>query len=151
MASTVSEFQPTVTSRELPIEEWPKILKLGLPGFDLQLPDPRWTRIAVVEVGGEIVAISPVWLALHTEPIWISPEYQKRVGIVRRLWNGVRSILDDMARLTQGGLGTIAYATIYEDNAKNVVPQAARLGFLRVPGSLYMLEVSKQKSLGESR
>ena len=126
---------PLPTVRELPFEEWHKLLEV--PGIyqDLgTLPDGRVNRILVLEVEGEIVGYWGAFTLVHTEPVCLRPEYRSRVSAVRRLWEGMRSLLESLQVP-----GTMA--VILDADAPVNLPMATKLGFVKVPGSLYYLDL----------
>jgi hypothetical protein len=101
------------------------------------LPNPDLNRIIVAEAGGpggEIVAFWMLATQVHVEPLWIHPDYQKRPGVARRLWGAV------WANLQQAGV-RLAFACIADSAAQNI-PLALRAGFQKIPGDLYVLQVT---------
>lgn len=80
-----------MTSRLLPVEEWPRLRGTLL--------DPAWQdfaptdRVLVVEDGGEIVGCVALFQRWHLEGAWIHPDCRGRVGIGRRIWSGVKALV----------------------------------------------------------
>lgn len=129
---TLTPVQALPTVRDLPCEEWDRLL--GFEPFASQgLPPPETSRIIVAEVasaaGPQIVAYWGLFFALHAEPLWIHPDYRRRPGLVRRLWTGM---LDTMRSLN----ASTAFACVFDEN----VPTqrlAGKAEFTKLPGSLY--------------
>lgn len=84
-----------MTSRLLPVEEWPKLAGTLLhPTW--QALDPRAARVLVVEDGEQIVgciSIFPVW---HVEGAWTAPARRGSISIGRRLWTSLRALWADL-------------------------------------------------------
>jgi hypothetical protein len=131
--STVTDSRYAV--RELPVDEWPKLLEIDGP-YQTQgsLPDAHYNRIIVEEVEGEIIGYWGAFTVVHTEPVWLHPAYRMRTGAVKHLWEGMRDLLVRMKVP-----GTVAI--IEDKDAPINLPMATKLGFVKVPGSLYFLDL----------
>lgn len=136
--SSPPETPQTRTVRELPPEEWYKLRAVMPQGFD-GLPNPGRSRVAVVEEGGEIRGFWFVFATIHVEPLWIHEDLRANAGIVRRMWGTIREILHNMWEGTGGLFGDVAFAIINDDDLPRKLPMAKRLGFVKVPGSLYFI------------
>lgn len=81
-----------MTTRFLPVEEWPRLagtlLETVWPGLD-----PASTRIIVVEEDGQILGCVTLFQAWHLDGAWIHPDYRRRVGVMRRLLKGLTELL----------------------------------------------------------
>lgn len=134
--STVLEAK-ACTVRPLPVEEWPKLLECPGPYKELgTLPDSRYNQILVAEIDGKIIGYWGAFTCVHTEPVFIQPEYRQRISVIRPLWEGMRDLLVSMQVP-----GTLAI--ILDEDAPVNLPMATKLGFQKVPGSLYFLDLRK--------
>lgn len=124
----------SVTVRELPSEDWGRLLDFepfatgGLP------PADHW-RICIAEEDGQIVGFTCLYQAVHFEPIWIDPSHRHQPGLFAGLWQASKQILDEH------GVQMI-FACVPDS-----LPQQQRLvekvGFLPQPGQLYIVETEK--------
>jgi hypothetical protein len=127
-----------VIVRDLPAEEFHRLQGIGL--FEIyDLPNMQHSRAVVGEEvypdgSHKIVAYWLVFDAVHVEPLWIHPDHRKKPGFARRLWKGVQDVL------VATGV-PIAFACIADNDAAENLPQALRLGFKKIPGSLFFIEV----------
>lgn len=95
MTASVAEpkrFVKTLTTRELPPEEWSRLdgTELGASWHQLQ---PTWARVLVVEDGDQIVGCWALMNLWHLEGLWLAPEWQHRPSVARRLWVGMRRLM----------------------------------------------------------
>lgn len=129
-----------VVVRVLPPEEYHLLQGVHLFAH-LPLPDrEHFIPVVVQEVkSSRIVGYWFVFDAVHVEPLWIDEEYRKRPGIARRLWKGVQAELERVG-------APMAFACIADQDAAQNLPQATRLGFRRVPGGLYFIEVRPENA-----
>lgn len=80
-----------MTSRLLPPEEWPRLRGTLL--------DPAWQdftptdKVLVVEDGGRIVACAALFQRWHLEGAWVHPDDRGRVSVGRRLWAGLKALI----------------------------------------------------------
>lgn len=125
--------------RELPVAEWPRLLEM--PGLyqDLGLlPNPEHNRILVVEdEAGTILGYWGAFTMVHAEPVFIREEHRQRTSVIRALWEGMNTLLRDLK--VPGAVAVIADA----DLAINE-PMATKLGFVKVPGSLYYVDLTEK-------
>lgn len=132
---------PSVTSttvRELPPEEWWKLRAIVPEGYGM--PNPGNSRVVTVEdEGGKIVGFWFVFATLHVEPFSLDEAYRGNPGILKRMWAGVRGILDSMREGSGGLFGNIAFAVIPDVDLPRTLPMARRLKFQKLPGSLYFV------------
>jgi len=116
-----------------------------VPPFDtVGVPAPDAGTFVVAIVNNEIIAYWSIFLAVHVEPMWIKEEHRSRVGLIRRLWNGVLEVLDSFKVLN--AFATIKYADVLQS-----LPAALRLGFKRYYGDLYTINVAEANRLGGIR
>jgi hypothetical protein len=134
LPDTLTPFN-VATVRELPPSEWPKLLEMPGPYHDAGIiPDPRHNRILVLEKEGVIKAYWGVFTVVHVEPVYISEDCRHKISVVRPLWEAMRAML---VRLEVPG----AVAIISDVDAPINLPMAVKLGFEKVPGSLYYLDL----------
>jgi hypothetical protein len=124
---------------ELPPEEFERLR--GFAPFD------RWPVDQPIAPGARIIVAETVeaegaarlvgfWVAfnvVHLEPLWIDPAQRGNAGIARGMLDRISKVLDE-------DRVTVAYATIADVDAERMAPLAARAGFTKIPGSLYVLE-----------
>ncbi len=80
-----------MTTRELPREEWGKIVEAEA-GRDVLAAAPSDTQIRVVVVEDEAGAVVGSWLvypAVHVEGFWIAEAHRGRGSVLRRLLLGM--------------------------------------------------------------
>jgi GNAT superfamily N-acetyltransferase len=79
-----------MTSRVLPVEEWPRLAGTELEAVWPTL-DPGSAQIVVVEEAGQIVGCWALLAVWHVEGVWIHPDYRSRpAGVARRLLVAMR-------------------------------------------------------------
>jgi hypothetical protein len=125
------------TVRELPPDEWPRLLALGegLYAETGVLPVPEHNRIMVIEdAESQIAGYWGVFTVVHVEPVWIKPQHRGRISVVRRLWEGMRDLLVSLK--VPGAVAIISDV----DLPVNIVA-ATKLGFQKVPGTLFYLDL----------
>ena len=81
-----------MTHRELPPEEWPRLVGTELEAVWPHL-QPAWARVLVVEDEGQIVGCWAALLMVHAEGVYIAPDHQKRGAVARHLWRGMRQMI----------------------------------------------------------
>lgn len=135
-----------VRRRTLEPGELQQAIDAGGPLQEMQIQADKIKEmaIAVVEVMTDatvdplhsewrIVAYWVVWYALHTEPLWIAPDYRKHPGVVG-------GIVEEMQRIVEASGEPSAFCVIEDgDLAETVRGYATRLGFLQAPGTLHYL------------
>lgn len=144
LTSPAHEAPPDpIIIRELPPAEYERLRGVGL--FEIfALPNMEHT-IPIVGQNARTGEIEAYWLvfdAVHVEPLWIAEKHRKKAGFARRLWGAVQSAL--VARNVP-----IAFACIADNDAAQNLPQATRLGFKKIPGSLYFVEVKPEGEAAE--
>jgi hypothetical protein len=126
---------PLVTVRQLPPEEWERLLPLPFARVN-GLPDPSLAAILVAESDGEIIG---VWAAMTTvmlDGLWIAPSFRKtpaRVAV--KLLRGMRALLAE--------LGVVRSITLVQ--TPDVLLLALKAGFTRVPGDLCLLDLTSHQ------
>lgn len=89
--------------------------------------------LAVVADDGTLAGYWPVWHAVHLDGLWLSPDLKDAgPGTLRSL------LLRVFATLHANGV-QVACAMLPPDGPS--AEQGARLGFLRAPGDLYLLQI----------
>lgn len=102
--------------------------------------------VVAVERNGQIVAYWPLWLAVHAEPLWTHPD-ARGAGTIRCLVQTLRETLE------AEGVPS-AFAIIGYGDQAGSLPPALRLGFQRVLGDLYHLDLrarGEESDHGRSR
>lgn len=80
-----------MTTRVLPIEEWPRLK--GTEAEQLwPVLDPSKSTIVVVEDEGIVVGCHVLMYVLHAECLWVHPEYRTK-GVMRMLWTTVQRMV----------------------------------------------------------
>lgn len=121
--------------RELPADEYDRLR--DVPPYD-QLarpvqPSPNVRIIVADTPGGPILAHWAAFNAVHLEPLWIHPAHRGDGMLGYRLLRAMLGVLDDDAV-------AFAFAVIAAADEATVRPLAERLGFVKLPGSLYTWE-----------
>lgn len=127
-----AEFLMAITSRILPPEEWDKLAEREPFASGGGLPDPQHALILVVEEDDQILAHTLLIEAVHWH-FYIEPEHQKRAPVFGRLLTGGMALLQE--RRVEA-----AHTTIH-DLLPEVQAMAERFGFVKAPGSLYILRI----------
>jgi hypothetical protein len=131
-----------LTVRELPASEFPRLASVE-PFDRLGFPKPETSRVVVGEdQAGRVVAYWCVFAAIHVEPVWIAPEHRARPGLIRSLWGKVREVLRASGE-------RIAFCNIFDEGLPVKEAMAARLGFQKLPGSLYFITVQRDEPAGK--
>lgn len=130
--------------RELHSSEFWKLQYL--PMFQDGVPALGHTRVIVLETPGEdrdadwlIVGYWFLFDAVHIEPLWIAPEFRKNPGSGRKLW---RKVFDVLKSLPIGA----AWACIQHTDQEANEEMALRLGFAKLPASVYVLKLPREES-----
>lgn len=127
---------PPLVERLLPADEYPRLA--AFPPFAQGLPHPDFSRILVAEVGGAGGEIRVIWgilQQLHVEPVWIHPEERgRRPGLIRRLWQLVRQVV-------QSAGAPAAFVLIHDQDAITHVPLVMKLGFEKLSAEVYMVRM----------
>lgn len=120
--------------RTLPSDEWDRLLDFEPWATHGCMPaEEHWTFIVAEEVaGGEILAYTGIYNAVHWEPWYIRPEHRGRPGLVRGL------IREGLTVLRENGVGA-AFCLASAETAKLV----EHFGFTPAPGKLYILSVQE--------
>lgn len=129
-----AELEPTEVRLMHPAEA--EGLSKVPPFSEVGLPDLGHAQVILVQ-GVNTGAIYGYWMifdTVHVEPLWVHPSYRRNPGIIRRLWNGVRAVL--RAHRVPIAFGIIADADLAANEKL-----ATRIGFRRLPGQLFCVEV----------
>ncbi len=128
-----------ITCRELPGVEWHKLPELGVYPYNITglPPDNGNWRIIVAEDEGVIVGCTSIHSQVHFDPWWIATEAQANPAVVRGL---LRTSVEILRELTVHHV----FCTI---DQTHLITQdlAERLGFIKAPGALYLLNVDDLK------
>lgn len=128
-----------ITYRELPGSEWPRLSVEGVYPYTITglPPDNGNWRILVAELDGKIIGSSSVHSQVHWDPWWIAPDARNNPSIVRGLIKQGVELLDSFG---------VDHAFCTIDDAHLITQDLAeRLGFVKAPGSLYLLNTSELK------
>lgn len=121
--------------RELAPEDFSRIVEADGPLHGQPIPDPRHTRFTILEVGDQIVGYWGLYDTLHAEPVWIHPDYRQHPAVAKLLLEGLGRLLQDLG-------ATFVFGIIADEDVLKNLPLAERLGFERIPGSLYGVRVN---------
>lgn len=118
----------TYTAAEF-LDRWPQA-----PGDITQVLAPKADAVVVAVLEDErLVGYWPIWHTLHVDGIWLDPQLKADgPGTLRSLLQAV------FATLRAAGVAE-TFAVLPEHGPSR--EQAARLGFTRAPGDLYLLRV----------
>jgi hypothetical protein len=123
----------TISFRELPRREWPRLVQDGIEPFASSgLPDNEHWRMLVCEQDGRIVGASILYDTVHND-WYIAPSARRNPAIVTGLWRETEKVL------TAAGL-SIVHTTVL-DAQPEVQMMVERLGYLPAGGKLYLLHV----------
>jgi hypothetical protein len=78
-----------LTSRVLPVEEWPKLAAMWPMVHEV---NPEALTVIVVEDGEEIVGCWGLITLAHAEGLWIAPEHRGKGPVARRLWSAFNQV-----------------------------------------------------------
>jgi hypothetical protein len=127
----------SVVIREMRESEYP--LLATVPPFDREgIPNFGHSRVIVAQkhATGQVVGYWIIFDAIHIEPLWVAPSHRKNPGLLRRMWFGVKRVLCEVSAKR-------AFAIILDADADENLPQTMRMGFRKLPGSLYFVDISK--------
>lgn len=130
-----------VAIRELPPEEYGRLQAAGGPLSHLTLAPSDDARVVVGERDGRIVAYWVAHTVVHLEPLWIDPAHRHRPSLIGGLLREMRALL---ARLRV----PFAWAIIADADLPVNLPMAEKIGFVKVPGGLYGIQLGPPR--GES-
>lgn len=119
-----------MTTRILPIDEWPKLsgTEAGLITHAL---DPERSHVLVVEQNEEIVGCWVLMNVLHAECLWIAPAHRGHTSVARRLWAFMQHTAQTL------GVPVVATAALTDD----VRELLDHVGAVKVPGDHYAMKV----------
>jgi N-acetylglutamate synthase-like GNAT family acetyltransferase len=129
-----------VTTRQLPVEEWPRLAETVLCRvWDSLSPDHA--RVVVVEDdSGKIVGTCAVMTFVHVEGLGIDEHCQKQGWVWRRLMHGVGQIAEEI-----GVRAMVAAAA--NDEMSNYL---ARMGATPLDAQFFVLPMNKAFTQKES-
>lgn len=134
---------PRLRVRELPHDEYGQLAVAPLYRDQPQPIVPsRHARIIVVEQRSEseasgltvwtVVGSWAAFTANHLEPLILGPEVQQHPGVARALLKEMNRILDE-DEITSG------FAIVCDAEADVMHPILERAGFLKIPGTIWVL------------
>lgn len=137
---TTTVSTPKWRARVLPPDQADRLRQLGGPMAlvtDADLPD--WSAsailLAVEEVEtGRLVGYWPVWRAAHAEPCYLDPAVRHNPAVAAALLEGLTTVLREV------GIAQV-YALIHTVDLAVNGPLAAKLGFIRAEGDVYLWQV----------
>lgn len=118
-----------MTTRILPIEEWPRLKGTEAEQLWPHL-DPSKSTVLVMEDNGIVVGCQVLMWTLHAECLWVHPDYRKR-GVMRVLWTTVQRMV------RAAGVRTIVTAAT-SDRVKRLLEYAHAT---RLPGSHWVIRI----------
>lgn len=121
------------TARLLPMDEWWRLD--GRPPFTDGLPtdDQHWLIPVVEDDQGRIVASCAIFDTVHWDCFQIDEDAQKNPAVFRQLLT--------LSIATLQGYGVpVAHLTVADDRP-DLQAMVERFGFVKAPGSLYILAV----------
>lgn len=132
-----------VTVRVLDPGEYNRLQEAGGPlaGYDLSRIDHM--RILGVEEHGRLIGYWAVAVLVHAEPLWLDAPARGRPSVVRKLLTALTSLLQDLEC-------KVAFGVINDRDFDMNLPMARRLGFERVPGDLYVIQVPEREVAAET-
>jgi hypothetical protein len=126
--SMPTEAPPQYTIRQLPVEEWPRLL--DYPFGSQGLPAPELAVIFVAETEGKIVGVWAAETMVLLDGLWTDPDHRAAL-VAGRLLGAMRSFLQSKHLLTS--------FTVISD--PSVMVLAHKAGFTRYPGDLWVLQL----------
>lgn len=121
-----------MTSRVLPVEEWPRLRGTEAETLWPHL-DPTMAQVLVVEDGGEIVGTWVLVKMVHAECVWIAPAYRGSFGVAKRLLVGMRRLA------LACGVKTV-WTSAMSDHVRSLI---GTLQGVRLPGEHYVLPLER--------
>lgn len=121
------------TSRELPVEEWDKLL--SIPPYDhMGLPSKAgdWKILVIENQTGEIVMTSATQVQVHWEPWWAREDARKNPVVTRMMLELGLSTLEEF------GI-PYAFCTV-ADAQPEIRAVVEHMGGIRAPGDLYLID-----------
>ena len=121
-----------MVTRLLRADEWPRLATTGVDYATWSKLDPASAEIVIVEdESGRIVATWGTFAVRHVEGFWVHPDHQKRGAVLRRLFLGMRNVLQ---RFGMTHVVTGAQTTEVADLLQSA-------GATRLPGESFLLPV----------
>jgi hypothetical protein len=114
-----------LTFRELEPEEFDRVPTEALDGLKLGN-----ARVSAAFEGDKLVGVWCVVFVLHAEPIWVREDHRGHPTLIRRLWDGVKSIVR-----AEGLPGAVA---IVPDSVPEDARIAEWIGAKPIPGAIYL-------------
>src|SRR5262245_49262788 len=124
----------SIDVHELDASQWYRLLDFE-PFASGGIPSPPHWRIVVAEDGGEIIAFTCLYTAVHYEPIWIDARHRHRPGLFAELWRQSKAICEEC--------GVKLIFSVVSDTLPQQQELVQRFGFHRAPGQLFLGDVEK--------
>lgn len=131
-----------VIIRELPQEEWPRLVDEGVEPYATIGAVPsgngdNWHVFVAEDETGMIVGSTSLHTQVHFDPWWLATSHRGDPAVVRGLIRESRALLEanDVPHV---------FATI-EDTQLATQLVAERLGFQKATGQLYLLDLNQLK------
>ena len=114
-----------MTTRLLPVDEWPKLA--GHPALGgYPLPPVGSAQFVVAEAGDEIVGVWAIVNVLHLEPVWVDETFRGGF-VVGRMFAEVEMAVRHMG---------VKVAWVFADRTE-IADYLSRLGLQRVPFEVF--------------
>lgn len=128
---------PSLTIRELPPDEWDRLLTFEPWVTQGAMPPFEHWRFLVAEEAGKILGYCALYNAVHWEPWVIRPEAQHRPGVVRGLIHAGLAILAETQVTAAFCLADAETGALVE-----------HFGFVPSPQTLYVMTVGGIRDSG---
>lgn len=122
-----------MTTRILPVEEWPRLAGTEL-GSVWPMLDPKRAQIIVVEDAGRIVGTWALMWQMHVEGLWCHPDFRKGTAVGRRLL----ATMHEQAE--RAGAGAVITGAV-SDEVRALLVKA---GATKIPGDSYAIPVGRR-------
>lgn len=116
-------------SRILPVEEWFRLEKIGLPQLGPTMR-PEDVQVVVCEDKGNIVAVQTVARVTHFEGLWIDPAYRGSPTLANVLWRASITAARKWANWVWGASDT--------DHMTDIIK---RVGGIQLPIQSFMIHL----------
>jgi hypothetical protein len=123
---------PKITYRKLRTEELARIPKEALQSYPEELRKVA-RAFAALDASGEIIGVLLTFNVVHAEPLWVREDYRNHPRILKRLWDGVRSLLQ--------GSGVDYAVSVILDSLPVTRKIAIAVGGIEIPGKVFLYPV----------
>jgi len=136
MTQTIPE--QTLTARVLPPSEYPRLKATSSPLAAVDIPAQTPALVVVLERGDQIVAHWVLFDTVHADLLWADPAVR---GNPRAAVTLIQQVYTELRRYG----ARYVYANIEDEELMGSM--AERLGFTRLPGVLYGMEIPPQEGM----